>query len=286
MGESWDAVEIHENGALLARLPFSIKKKYGMRILTQPALSQTLGPWIQQAGETHAQHLAHDRELFTRLIKKLPRFDIFRQSFHPEVQNWLPFRQHGFDQTTRYTYTIDLSDDEETIKSRFIRQHKSGIKKAEKLVTMTLSDDIDEFLKVNAKTYAAQGTTPQYSDDYVRAFDEELRNRGKRFILLARDNDNGAVHSGIYVAGDLRRMYLLMSGVDPELRDSRAGSLMVWESIREAKRRGVEILDFEGSMMETVESYERGFGSVQNRYHAVTKSTFLGGIAHALHARV
>lgn len=283
-GTSWDAVAVHEGGRLVARLPFSIKRRYGMRILSQPALTQTLGPWLLDVGAGYTKQLAREKDLFTKLIKQLPKFDIYRQSFHPSITNWLPFYWQGFAQTTKYTYTIDLTEAEAVIAARFVRQHRSGIRKAESRVAVELTDDLEVFLEVNTKTYAAQQRRPPYADDYVRTLDAALRDRGKRFILIARDRTDGAVHAGVYVAGDSRRMYLLMSGVDPEFRDSRAGSLIVWEAIKEAKRRGVAVFDFEGSMMESVEVFERGFGSTQTPYHAISRHGTLGQIADSVYA--
>ena len=43
----WGRIEIKKNGALVATLPYVICKKYGIRMITMPPLTQTLGPWFQ-----------------------------------------------------------------------------------------------------------------------------------------------------------------------------------------------------------------------------------------------
>lgn len=54
----WDAVEIEENGRIVARLPFVFKKKFGARIVGQPQLTQTLGPWIEYTSDTRRKRHA------------------------------------------------------------------------------------------------------------------------------------------------------------------------------------------------------------------------------------
>lgn len=283
MGSAWDAIEIEEAGQTVARLPFTVKKRYGLRIVSQPALTQTLGPWLFDTGASYTKRLSREKDLYQRLIRGLPKFDVFQQSFHPNVTNWLPFYWQGFEQTTRYTYTIDLGQEEAQLLSQFTRQQRAGIKRAQSRVTVERSEDLEAFLDVNEKTFAVQNLAMPYSRGYVARLDEALRVRNKRFILLARDVE-GCIHGGIYVAGDERRMYLLMSGTDPVYRADRAGSLLVWEAIKEAKARGVATFDFEGSMLEPVESFYRGFGAIQTPFHAVSKEPALVAIAQRLRA--
>lgn len=64
-----------------------------------------------------------------------------------------------------------------------------------------------------------------------------------------------------------------MGGEDPELRNSGAGILLIWEAMKFT----FEVLklnrfDFEGSMLEPVERVRRDFGAIQTPYFAISKS--------------
>lgn len=71
--------------------------------------------------------------------------------------------------------------------------------------------------------------------------------------------------------GDSRRVYLLMSGTDPEKRNRGAGRLTTWHLIQEAKTHA-RIFDFEGSVIERIESFNGGFGAHQVPYSQIRKS--------------
>jgi hypothetical protein len=61
-----------------------------------------------------------------------------------------------------------------------------------------------------------------------------------------------------------------MSGIDPDLRNSGAMSLLVWEALRFAATV-TERFDFEGSVIEPVERFFRAFGGAQKPYFRVTR---------------
>jgi len=103
-------------------------------------------------------------------------------------------------------------------------------------------------------------------------------------VLIAED-ENGAAHAGVLIVWDAESCFYLMGGGDPTLRSSGASSLCVWEAIRHASTVSREF-DFEGSMIEPIERFFRGFGAVQRSYFLVRRidSTVLS-IAHALRNR-
>jgi hypothetical protein len=90
-------------------------------------------------------------------------------------------------------------------------------------------------------------------------------------MLFAVD-EKERVHSVAYVVWDAGSAYLLMSGSDPEVRESHAGTLVVWEAIQFAAGVAPQF-DFEGSMLEPVERFFRAFGAEQRPYFHVTKTS-------------
>jgi hypothetical protein len=76
----------------------------------------------------------------------------------------------------------------------------------------------------------------------------------------------------LYVVWDPNAAFHLLSGGDPELRTSGAGSLLMWEAIMRA-RAVTDVFDFEGSMLEPVERFFRAFGARQTPYIHVSRAT-------------
>ena len=60
-----------------------------------------------------------------------------------------------------------------------------------------------------------------------------------------------------------------MGGGDPDLRNSGAASLCVWEAIKFASTV-TKSFDFEGSMHEPIERFFRAFGAEQRPYFEVS----------------
>ena len=88
-------------------------------------------------------------------------------------------------------------------------------------------------------------------------------------IFLAKDIDHN-IHSGIFLVWTKKTVYYLIGGSNPEYRNSESMSLLMWESIKFASSF-VDEFDFEGTMVESIERFIRGFGAAQSPYFQLTK---------------
>lgn len=263
---NWDVATVVRGGEVVAALPYMRKHRFGLRVLSLPPLSPYLGPWFADAGGKPSTRLAREKELTAALISALPRHDSFRQSFHPSITNWLPWYWAGFSQFTRYTYVLDTLGDEHALWSGLSESARREIRKARDRegIVVTADLELDVFLDVNRRTFARQRRAVPYTDDLVRRIDAACGARGCRRIMAATDGA-GQVHAVAYLVWDAERTYYLMGGGDPDLRTSGASSLLMWEGIRFAAGVSRQF-DFEGSMIEPVERFFRGFGARQEPY--------------------
>lgn len=278
---TWDAVELEEGGRMIARLPFVAKRVRGMRVLTQPPLTQTLGPWHDHLEAPESRRLAREKDVFRRLIERLPRHDAFRQSFHPHVTNWQPFYWAGFEQTTYYTYTIDDLTAPDQLLASMSKTTRQLIRDADNLITV-IPGTIDDLARLAEKTFARQSLALPYSRELLHRIDEAASAHAHRRILIGVDPE-GRHHAGAFIVGDHRRAYLLVSGADPDLRRSGAGAYVHWRAIQEAAAF-TEVFDFEGSMLPGVEEFYRKLGGRQTPYSAVSSSSRLVRAATAVRA--
>jgi len=266
----WDAVSLVKNDKLVGWLPFVVNQRtFQGDWLTMPLLTQHLGPWIDSGSGKPVKIASRQKSLTTELIEKLPEFDLFSQNFHYSVSNWSPWYWKGFLQTTRYTYVLKDLSDMDQVWAGFDQKIRTDIRKAEKKVIVEESDDFARFLKLNKLVFQRQGESPKYSDDYVIAIDRACSERGCRKIFIARD-DQGRDHAAVYIIWDKNSSYYLMGGGDPELRSSGATSLCMWKAINFASTV-TRKFDFEGSMIEPVERFFRGFGATAMPYSSVRK---------------
>jgi hypothetical protein len=271
-GDDWDVCLVEKGGAVVATMPYFKKTSFGMVVITQPKLTQTLGPWLRKPQNSQCNRLGIEKDLHNELIRQLPKFDHFAQNWHHSNQNWLPYYWCGFQQTTRYTYRILDLTNTELIWSRFRDNIRGDIRKSSNRFMLNVRTDlgVEQFLRLNQKTYERQGLKPPYQPDLVYRIDQACKKNSAGQLFLAEDRDKN-LHSGVYIIWDQQSAYYLMGGSDPGLRSSGAMSLCLWEAIKFSASK-TKSFDFEGSMAEQIERFFRAFGTIQTPYFSIVKT--------------
>jgi len=270
-GSNWDVVLAKKGDQVIGALPYVIQKKYGFTLLTQPSLTQTLGPWIKPTRKSYPKKLAYEKDVLGELADQLPKCDHYRQNWHCDQQNWLPFYWRGFEQTTRYTYRLPLAPGQEQLWKDLQQNIRGDIRKAREREGVIIREgSLEEFLALNKMVFQRQNRPVPYTTEFVACIDAAASGRNARDCLVAEGPD-GKLHAGAYIVRSGNTAYYLLGGGDPELRNSGATSLVLWEAIiRQPETVGV--FDFEGSMIEPIERFFRGFGAVQMPYFRVSRS--------------
>jgi hypothetical protein len=263
------AIVVRHGSEVVARLPYTDRRSFGLTAIVQPPLTQTLGPWFAPLPAKYVRRLDMEKKLLGELIQMLPPVDHFLMNFSPSLTNWLPFYWAGFQATVRYTYRIeDLSDLERT-QSNFGENVRRDIRKAESLVEVNHDLPLEELLRLEAETYAKKGRRSA-TPELIRRLDAACAARGARRILGAVDAQ-GRTHAALFVVWDERTLYALINARDPELQTVGANTMLYWEAIRLASQVS-RVFDFEGSMVESIEHFFRAFGGKQTPYLSISRS--------------
>ena len=266
----YELLEIKRGGEIHAAWPVVHIVRDGVRHACMPALTQKLGILFAPSTAKRVEVQSTNQRLVGELMEKLGGLASFHQNFHENFTDWLPFFWQGHAQTTRYTYVLeDISD--RTVLWNAMRPHqRRAIRKAEKL-SIRIKDDLDlsHFLELNRKTFTRQGKLPLGSDELIGRLDSACRTHAGRKIFAGIDSQ-GRVHAAVYVAWQNDTAYYLMGGSEPDLRESGAQLLALWEAVVFAGSV-VRRFDFEGSMLPQVEHVFRGFGAKQLPYFSISK---------------
>lgn len=270
-GDDWGVVLAKKGHHVIGALPYVIQKKFGFTLFTQPRLTQTLGPWVKPTQKSYSKKLAYEKDVLDELADQLPNCDHYEQNWHCDQQNWLPFYWRGFKQTTRYTYRLPLASEQEQLWKDLQQNIRGDIRKAREREGVTVREgSLEEFLALNKMVFQRQNRALPYTNEFVGRIDAAASARYASDCLVAEGPD-GKLHAGAYIVRHGNTAYYLMGGGNPELRNSGATSLVLWEAI--LRQPGtVEVFDFEGSMIEPIERFFRGFGAVQTPYFRVTRS--------------
>ncbi len=268
---NWDVVIIERDKEIIASMPYMLTKSLGLIFVSQPKLTQSLGPWIKKSNSKYAKRLSLEKDLMNELIDKLPEFDSFHQNWNPKMTNWLPFFWKGFTQTTRYTYVLPLISDPQKLWEDLQENIRTDIKKAQNKYKLIIRSDlpIEDFIKLQQKTFKRQNIAMPIPLELIERLDQECTKRNIRKMMIAVD-EMGRHHAGIYIVWDHQSAYYLMSGGDPSLRNSGATSYLLWEAIKFASSVTASF-DFEGSMIEPIERFFRAFGAKQTPYFSISK---------------
>lgn len=270
--EGWDVVLAEKGGNIYASMPYMLYKKHGLTFSTMPMLTQTLGPYIKYPeGQKYVKKLSYEKEIMNILIEKLPPVDYFYQQFNYSIINWLPFYWREYQQTTRYTYILSNVDDINTIFENFQSNIKTDIKKARKLLTIYENENLETIYKLVNKTFERQNLVMPYNLEFLEQIDLKVKKHANVLSLSARDSDEN-IHAVAYIVYDLNEAYYLIGGADPKFRNSGAQSLLIYSAM-ELLFHNSKVFNFEGSMIESIEKFFRGFGTVPKPYFAISKSS-------------
>ena len=248
----WDVALVEKGGEIVASMPYFIKKEGMFKVITMPALTQTMGPYIKYPHrQKYYKRLSWEKELMTKLIEQLPKFDSFNQSFHHSITNWLPFYWKGFNFPVRYTYVIENIEDLELVYQSFDKSAKKNIKKAIKeRISIIDSDNIKKFYEVNSITFKKQNVDIPYSFNFINRL--YLNSKKNNALIMKFAVKNDLIYSVMLAVFDNKNIYMLAGSSNRNIQTFGAEYYLYWEMIKEANLRGLNF-DFGGSMMENIE---------------------------------
>ncbi|MBK8556976.1 MAG: GNAT family N-acetyltransferase [Lewinellaceae bacterium] len=265
---NWAAAVVEDQGRVVGVWPHFIKEKWGKSYVAMPALCRQMGPYLLP----EYRGTVKEPTLIESMLAQVPEMASFEQDFNYTAQNWLPLYWKDFQQTTRYSYQIEVGNLKQVWKNIKSDYRNNKIKKAQKKVVVYPEGTVEDFLTVHNRSFERQGIPAPISLGFLQKLDEALASHTSRTMFFARDRESGAIHSVAYLIWDRERAWYLMSGDDPALRKSGAGMLLIWEAIRYTNEvLGLPIFDFAGSMLPTVEPIRRHFGAQQAPYFRVWK---------------
>jgi hypothetical protein len=257
-----------KNGRLIAGIPLYFEKRLGMNLCSMPKLTQTLGPVLPPSENGNGHKGADEKPILCALATALSKRSIFFQAFHPSVQNWSPFYWHGFSQTSRATYIINLAAPDK-LWHEMPRSGRQAIRYADQNGLQIIPCTPDEVWKAEQNSFAAQKLEVPHTIDYLRGLYRAAKERGMGECFAAVDHEQ-RVRSGAFMVWNRKRAYAIAMGVNSAPSARGAGAMIEWHMIQYAAARA-PIFDFTGTMLEGVDQFFRSFGATQVQYSWIMK---------------
>lgn len=265
----WDEVIVEQSGEVIARLTFVKTKRLGFKLIGLPDYTQTTSCWVKQTGAKNAKKFSRDKDLITELIKQLPKgYNVDLRLDH-KCDYLLPFFWAGFSVRVNYSYRLENIENTEALWAGLAENIRRAIRKALRTLHVEDNRTMDDLIELRNKSFHRQGRNSCANRELLLRLDKVLLDHNARKLLCAVDDLN-RIHAAAYFVYDENTCYYLIGGGDPELRNSGAASLLLWEGMRFASTVS-KAFDFEGSMIEDIERFFRAFGGTPTPYYRVTR---------------
>ena len=280
---SWKRAIVKEDDRIVGHLAYALRSFAGIRAVTMPALTPFLGPWISTLAGKDVTHGRRYKGILDELIRQLPRADHYLIKCDLSICDLLPFYWQKFELYVRYTYVLPSLTNLPQIWDGMLARVRQQIRKAEKLLQVSSDGTPDELIEMIESTYSRQRMSVPFDLNCIRRIFEATQARKCGCILVAR-NSAGDIHGAQLLVWDQSTAYYVIGGSSPEGRQSGVSSLMLWRAIEFASKVA-RTFDFEGSMVQSIETFLSSFGGNITPHYYATKSNWRFRLSKAIRTR-
>ncbi len=271
---NWCAIVVKNEDEWVAIFPINQNRKFGLEYALQPMLTQFMGVMLSSEVNSPGRMFESEKTILKSLISKIPeKYKVFDFNFHPNNTYVLPFYWAGYNLTTKYTYWLKVSQDSENLKSRFSKSIKQDLKHAVKEnLQYSESENIDEL----SSFLVAKNLRSASEVIVLKKLWSEIIKPKLGFIAQVKDDEGKTSCAAAILKDGDKFVYFLCSSASESKKG--ANSFIILSVIEKiAQMKGVNYFDFEGSMIESIEHYFRGFSPEQKAYQNINRSTMSAG---------
>jgi lipid II:glycine glycyltransferase (peptidoglycan interpeptide bridge formation enzyme) len=265
----------NNNNELIGSFFYYIKKQ--MKVLkhlsSPPYMPHCCLYYVNNSINESKKHSTNKK--ITKLIAEhlnVTKVNIVTLPFPPENIDMQYFYWNKYKVIPSYTYQIELNKSVDLINQNVDPKTRNLIKKANK-DGLTVEQNFDNSLVEDIVLKTMERNNVSVDRQILKNILFSFSNDKNSFSFVSkRDGEPLAVTFCIY---NKHQCYYILGGYNSDKSHSGAGPLAVWNSVLHAKELGINIFDFEGSMLMPVESYFRSFGGDLTPYYTVNKASFL-----------
>lgn len=250
---TWDALIC---GDYQYVMPVPFRSKWGLSYIYQPFFTQQLG--IFPPAPDYIQ-----RAFGIQLARKFPFIS------YQATDSLLPEKFRGFTLKQRRNRYLPLLHDYAILSGGYPDNTRRNLKKAErKGISVKLGNSSEEYVRLKKKH--TRGNVPEDSFRILGELVGHSLAEGKGQIRLACD-PGGEITAGAFLLFHQNMVYYLNAFSSDTGMENGSAFTIVDGFIREFAGTGM-ILDFEGSEIEGIDRFYRGFGALEKSYFHISRS--------------
>lgn len=196
-------VEVTENGQVVARLPYVLRKKMGLSIVDLPPLTHFFGPALKP----NLKPLRRI-DITKELIGKLPSASGFYFKCHRDVQDLIAFQIEGFRCVVQFTHEIHPQPTDVLWKNVHVKARRI-IRRASECHSISIGKDPGAFTQFYRQCIEKRGETNAFDADIIQRLVQACLKRDRGRIYEARD-ESGTLMAAIFCVWDNSSSYYLM----------------------------------------------------------------------------
>lgn len=232
--------------------------------------SPSLGPLLSPPGDaTSTRRWSQEVEGLEQLARLLAGHAHVEAACSPELRYWTPLSWHGYTQTTRTTWRLAAPLDAQAVRAGMRKGARNALTSATRAGLTCTPATVDELLVACEATFRRQDARLP-NEGVLRRLATGALERGRGEVLAVRAAGGELVSAGLFVF-DARWTWNLAQGRIDVDGAGGAPTLLMITAIEHAAARGTGF-DFEGSMLEPVERFVRGFGGEPSPYSVIRRS--------------
>lgn len=236
-------------------MPLTWKRKYGLRMLIQPLLTQQLGVFSAAVPDS-----ATVLEFLHSISPKYILVDICLNSANQ-------FETSSFRQDPRHNYELDISDAGmdagKAYAGNTMRNLRKGLEYGDHVAKISLEDYLD--LKFSLKE------NQRLKRSCFEKVYGGLQERGKAGIFGL--HAGGKLHTAAFM-GYSKTRCIYLNGCSGAAGKERRGMFVLMDHLIRHHRGRKGIFDFEGSNIPGVARFFEGFGAERKTYPRITRNPF------------
>lgn len=271
----WD-VAITKNGDAISGVwPYRVERKINVTILRDQVLTPYMGPYVFYPADLKASKRdSFQHETLTNLLEAMPDVKVWHVSTLPGLKQAGLLTEFEFDIQLRQTFIMPLHEPMEDIFSRLHEDYRRNVRKADKELTITNEPEmLHQLWGYQKSTLDRKQVRTLFTQQQMQTIFEACISHDSAALWVARRDDE--IQAIMWHVWDENQAYYLMGSNNPQSKDNRSMTALVWNAIKQSKLMGKSGFDFEGSMDPGVEKFFRNFGGMRELYLVLRKNESL-----------
>lgn len=183
-----------------------------------------------------------------------------------------PFIWKGYLSRNRYSYLVDLDASPDQLRANMASEKRKSLSKAAK-DGLTVQTEIDPEIIYPLICQSLDRNGIHANRQIIRKIVFSFAGKDVAIARVAKQG-NQPLGATFCLVSQQQAIYLF-GGFDAENKHHGAGVSCMWNSMLDARERGLKWFDFEGSMNPAIERYFREFGGSLTPYFNVQKTSRL-----------